>query len=72
MMTPFFACANASARADLPLAVDHFRYFAGWSDKIHGKTIPKGLGTLTAALLAGEPSKATRTGAGGGPASWPG
>ena len=26
--------------ADIPLSADHFRYFAGWSDKIHGKTIP--------------------------------
>lgn len=26
--------------ADIPLAVDHFRYYAGWADKIHGKTIP--------------------------------
>jgi aldehyde dehydrogenase (NAD+) len=27
--------------ADLPLSVDHVRYFAGWADrKIHGKTIP--------------------------------
>jgi len=26
--------------ADIPLSVDFFRYFAGWADKIHGKTIP--------------------------------
>jgi phenylacetaldehyde dehydrogenase len=26
--------------ADLPLAVDHFRYYAGWSTKIEGNTIP--------------------------------
>lgn len=26
--------------ADVPLSVDHFRYFAGWADKVHGKTIP--------------------------------
>eukprot|EP00877_Chromochloris_zofingiensis_P013807 jgi/Chrzof1/8680/Cz03g20090.t1 len=26
--------------ADIPLSYDHFRYFAGWADKIHGKTIP--------------------------------
>lgn len=26
--------------ADIPLTADHFRYFAGWADKLHGKTIP--------------------------------
>jgi aldehyde dehydrogenase (NAD+) len=26
--------------ADVPLAIEHIRYFAGWADKIHGKTIP--------------------------------
>ena len=26
--------------ADLPLAVDHFRYYAGWATKIEGNTIP--------------------------------
>ena len=26
--------------ADIPLSIDHFRYFAGWADKVHGKTIP--------------------------------
>jgi len=26
--------------ADVPLAIDHFRYYAGWADKVHGKTIP--------------------------------
>ncbi|MHC4992988.1 MAG: aldehyde dehydrogenase family protein [Planctomycetota bacterium] len=31
----------ADARAaDLPLVIDCFRYYAGWADKIHGKTIP--------------------------------
>ena len=30
-----------SKNADLPLAVDHIRYFAGWADrKITGRTIP--------------------------------
>jgi phenylacetaldehyde dehydrogenase len=29
--------------ADLPLAVDHFRYYAGWATKIEGNTIPMGL-----------------------------
>ena len=26
--------------ADVPLSADHFRYFAGWADKIEGRTIP--------------------------------
>ncbi|GFR53001.1 hypothetical protein Agub_g15693, partial [Astrephomene gubernaculifera] len=26
--------------ADVPLSIDHFRYYAGWADKIHGRTIP--------------------------------
>jgi len=26
--------------ADLPLTIACYRYFAGWADKIHGKTIP--------------------------------
>jgi aldehyde dehydrogenase (NAD+) len=25
---------------DLPVTSDTFRYYAGWSDKIHGKTLP--------------------------------
>jgi phenylacetaldehyde dehydrogenase len=29
--------------ADLPLAIDHFRYYAGWATKIEGNTIPMGL-----------------------------
>ena len=29
-----------SKAADLPLAIDCFRYYAGWADKIEGKTIP--------------------------------
>ena len=29
-----------SIKADLPLTVMCYRYFAGWADKIHGKTIP--------------------------------
>ncbi len=31
---------NDSRGADLPLAIDCFRYYAGWADKIEGKTIP--------------------------------
>lgn len=29
-----------SRAADLPLAIDCLRYYAGWADKIHGDTIP--------------------------------
>src|SRR5437773_10328858 len=29
-----------SRAADLPLTVKCYRYYAGWADKIHGKTIP--------------------------------
>ncbi len=29
-----------SLKADLPLTAMCYRYFAGWADKIHGKTIP--------------------------------
>src|SRR5688500_18334641 len=31
---------NDSRGADLPLTLDCYRYYAGWSDKIEGKTIP--------------------------------
>jgi aldehyde dehydrogenase (NAD+) len=31
---------NDSRTADLPLAVDCYRYYAGWADKLEGKTIP--------------------------------
>jgi aldehyde dehydrogenase (NAD+) len=29
-----------SINADLPLTIKCYRYYAGWADKIHGKTIP--------------------------------
>jgi phenylacetaldehyde dehydrogenase len=31
---------NIARAADVPLTVEHFRYFAGWADKIEGETIP--------------------------------
>ena len=31
---------NDSLNADLPLAIACYRYYAGWADKIQGKTIP--------------------------------
>lgn len=32
----------AEADFDIVCAVDTFRYYAGWCDKIHGNTIPVG------------------------------
>lgn len=29
-----------SKHADIPLSIDHLRYYAGWADKLQGKTIP--------------------------------
>lgn len=29
-----------SRAVDIPASADHIRYFAGWADKIHGKTLP--------------------------------
>jgi acyl-CoA reductase-like NAD-dependent aldehyde dehydrogenase len=31
---------SETINADVPLAIDHFRYFAGWATKIVGQTIP--------------------------------
>ena len=31
---------SESRNADLPLAIDCLRYYAGWADKIHGQTVP--------------------------------
>src|SRR5213080_3976487 len=31
---------NDAMTADLPLTIKCYRYYAGWADKIHGKTIP--------------------------------
>src|SRR5688572_21970163 len=33
---------NDAKAADLPLTIACYRYYAGWADKIHGKTIPIG------------------------------
>eukprot|EP00960_Hanusia_phi_P071670 767601-Hanusia_phi.AAC.1 len=30
----------SASHGDLSLAIQHFRYFAGWADKIEGKTLP--------------------------------
>lgn len=31
---------NIARAADVPLVIEHFRYYAGWADKIEGETIP--------------------------------
>ncbi len=31
---------SVSRAADVPLVVDHFRYYAGWATKVEGETIP--------------------------------
>lgn len=31
---------QVSFAADLALSINHYRYYAGWADKIHGNTIP--------------------------------
>jgi len=31
---------NESSKVDLPLAIRVIRYYAGWADKIHGRTLP--------------------------------
>lgn len=40
-----------SAAADIPLAIEHYRYFAGYSDKIYGRTIPVSNGSFHAYTL---------------------
>ena len=35
---------NESRAADIPLTVEHFRYYAGWATKIHGETLPVSCG----------------------------
>ena len=31
---------NETTNADIPLAIEHMRYYAGWTTKIVGQTIP--------------------------------
>ncbi|MFB8734889.1 aldehyde dehydrogenase family protein [Bacillus sp. SL00103] len=31
---------NETTNADIPLAIEHMRYYAGWTTKISGQTIP--------------------------------
>src|SRR3990167_163418 len=37
---------NESRNVDIPLTVQHFRYYAGWATKIHGETIPVSCGNF--------------------------
>jgi len=32
-----YSIANA---VDVQFSINHYRYFAGWADKIHGETLP--------------------------------
>ncbi len=35
---------NESKHVDIPVTVEHFRYYAGWATKIHGETLPVSCG----------------------------
>ncbi|OGI07213.1 MAG: betaine-aldehyde dehydrogenase [Candidatus Melainabacteria bacterium RIFCSPLOWO2_02_FULL_35_15] len=35
---------NESKHVDVPVTVEHFRYYAGWATKIHGETLPVSCG----------------------------
>lgn len=35
-------CVSVASTVDVPASIAHIRYFAGWADKIHGKTIDLG------------------------------
>ena len=35
---------NESRNVDVPVTVEHFRYYAGWATKIHGETLPVSCG----------------------------
>lgn len=41
--------------ADIPLAIDHFRYYAGWATKIHGEVIDNSAGTSLFTYTRREP-----------------
>lgn len=41
--TPMAEPIIVNCRAgDVPLSVEHIRYYAGWADKIHGSIVPTG------------------------------
>jgi acyl-CoA reductase-like NAD-dependent aldehyde dehydrogenase len=46
---------GASAGVDIPLAVGHFRHFAGWPSKIAGETLPTAFGSDMHAYTRMEP-----------------
>ena len=35
-------CVRVYRGGDVPLSVEHIRYYAGWADKIHGSIVPVG------------------------------
>ena len=37
---------NESRHVDVPVTVEHFRYYAGWATKIHGETLPVSAGNF--------------------------
>lgn len=39
-LSPLFPALHPTQIADVPLSADHFRYYAGWADKLHGKVSP--------------------------------
>lgn len=40
-----------SRRDDVPHTIDHFRYYAGWADKIHGETLRPGGDNMAYTLI---------------------
>ena len=36
------SCVCCGRGGDVPLSVEHIRYYAGWADKIHGSIVPVG------------------------------
>ncbi len=42
---------NESKYVDIPVTVEHFRYYAGWATKIHGETLPVSCGNYLAYTL---------------------
>jgi acyl-CoA reductase-like NAD-dependent aldehyde dehydrogenase len=42
---------SQTKKSDVPQSIEHFRYFAGWADKIEGSTIPMSMDGYTAYTL---------------------
>lgn len=41
--------------ADIPMAIDHFRYYAGWATKVHGEVIDNSIGSHMLTYTRREP-----------------